>query len=72
MNLYRNNLIIYGGIIEEKGGVKIHEYLLCYNIKEKKFCLEMCMNKFGVTWRSFHIAEILCLYMVEETKKVIS
>ena len=64
MNLYRNNLIIYGGIIEEKGGVKIHEDLLCYNIKEKKFCLEMCMNKFGVTWRSYHISEILGQYML--------
>ena len=63
MVFYRDNLVIFGGIIEEKGGVKIHEDLLCYDINEKKFSVEMCMNKFGVTWRSFHIAEILGQFM---------
>ena len=63
MVYYRNNLIIYGGIIEEKGGIKVKEDLLCYDINEKKFSVEVCMNKFGVTWRSFHIAEILGQYM---------
>ena len=63
MVYYKNNLIIYGGIIEEKGGIKIKEDLLCYDINEKKFSVEVCMNKFGVTWRSFHIAEILGQYM---------
>ena len=63
MIFYRNNLVIYGGIIEEKGGIKLHEDLLCYDIIDKKFSVEICMNKFGVTWRSFHIAEILGQYM---------
>ena len=63
MVYYRDNLVIFGGIIEEKGGVKIHEDLLCYDINEKKFSVEMCMNKFSVTWRSFHIAELLGQYM---------
>ena len=63
MIYYRNNLVIYGGIIEEKGGIKLHEDLLCYDIIDKKFSVEICMNKFGVTWRSFHIAEILGQYM---------
>ena len=63
MVYYRNNLIIYGGIIEEKRGVRIHEDLLCYDISDKKFSVEICTNKFGVTWRSFHIAEILGQYM---------
>ena len=63
MIYYRNNLVIYGGIIEEKGGIKLHEDLLCYDMIDKKFSVEICMNKFGVTWRSFHIAEILGQYM---------
>lgn len=63
MIYYRENLIIFGGVIEEKGGVKIHEDLLCYDINEKKFSIEMCMNKFSVTWRSYHIAEILGQFM---------
>ena len=63
MIYYRENLVIFGGIIEEKGGIKIHEDLLCYDINEKKFLIEMCMNKFSVTWRSFHIAEILGQFM---------
>ena len=63
MVYYRNNLIIYGGIIEEKGGLRVQEDLLCYDINEQKFSVEVCMNKYGVTWRSFHIAEILGQYM---------
>ena len=63
MVYYRENLVIFGGVIEEKGGVKIHEDLLGYDINEKKFSIEMCMNKFSVTWRSYHIAEILGQFM---------
>lgn len=63
MVFYKDNLVIFGGFIEEKGGIKIHEDLLCYDINEKKFSVEMCMNKFGVTWRSYHIAELLGQYM---------
>ena len=63
MIYYKETLVIFGGIIEDKGGIKIHEDLLCYDINEKKFSVEMCMNKFAVTWRSFHIAEILGQYM---------
>ena len=63
MVYYRNNLIMYGGIIEEKGGIRVQEDLLCYDINEKKFSVEVCMNKYGVTWRNFHIAEILGQYM---------
>ena len=63
MIYYKETLVIYGGIIEDKGGSKIHEDLLCYDINEKKFSVEMCMNKFAVTWRSFHIAEILGQFM---------
>ena len=63
MIYYRNNLIMYGGIIEEKGGLRVQEDLLCYDIKEQKFSVEVCMNKYGVTWRNFHIAEILGQYM---------
>ena len=63
MVYYRNNLIIYGGVIEEKGGIRVKEDLLCYDINDKKFSVEVCMNKFAVTWRSFHIAEILGQYM---------
>ena len=63
MVFYRNNLIIYGGIIEEKGGIKVKEDLLCYDINDRKFSVEVCTNKLGVTWRSFHIAEILGQYM---------
>ena len=64
MIFYKDNLVIYGGIIEEKGGVRLHEDLLCYDIKEKKFSVEMCMNKFGITWRSYHISEIIGQYML--------
>ena len=63
MVYYRNNLIMYGGIIEEKGGIRVQEDLLCYDINEQKFSVEVCMNKYGVTWRNFHIAEILGQYM---------
>ena len=63
MVYYGNNLVIYGGIIEEKPGIKIKEDLLCYDILEKKFSVEICSNKFAVTWRSFHIAEILGQHM---------
>ena len=63
MVFYRNNLVIYGGIIEEKMGIRVKEDLLCYDILEKKFSVEVCSNKFAVTWRSFHIAEILGQYM---------
>ena len=63
MVYYRNNLIMFGGIIEEKGGLRVQEDLLCYDLIDKKFSVEVCMNKFGVTWRSFHIAEILGQYM---------
>jgi len=63
MVYYRNNLIMFGGIIEEKGGLRVQEDLLCYDLIDQKFSVEVCMNKFGVTWRSFHIAEILGQYM---------
>jgi len=63
MVYYKDNLIIFGGVIEEKGGNKVHEDLLCYDINEKKFAVEMCMNKFGVTWRSHHISEMIGQYM---------
>ena len=63
MVYFRNNLVIYGGIIEEKSGLKVQEDLLCYDIKDRKFSVEICMNKYGVSWRSFHIAEILGQYM---------
>ena len=63
MVYYRNNLIMFGGIIEEKGGLRVQEDLLCYDLIDQKFTVEVCMNKFGVTWRSFHIAEILGQYM---------
>ena len=63
MVYYKNNLIIYGGIIESTGGITVKEDLLCYDIKEKKFSVEVCTNKFGLIWRSFHIAEILGQYM---------
>ena len=63
MVFYKDNLVIFGGIIEEKGGNKVHEDLLCYDINEKKFMVEMCMNKFGVTWRSYHISEMIGQYM---------
>ena len=59
MVFYKDNLVIFGGVIEEKGGNKVHEDLLCYDINEKKFMVEMCMNKFGVTWRSYHISEMI-------------
>jgi hypothetical protein len=62
MVMFKDTLIIFGGIIEDKG-TKIHEDLLCYDILEKKFSVEMCMNKFSVTWRSYHIAEMLGQYM---------
>ena len=63
MVYYRNNLIMFGGIIEEKGGLRVQEDLLCYDLIDQKFSVEVCMNKFGVTWRSFHIAEILGQYI---------
>ena len=63
MVFYKDNLVIFGGVIEEKGGNKVHEDLLCYDINEKKFMVEMCMNKFGVTWRSYHISEMIGQYM---------
>ena len=62
MVIFKDVLFIFGGIIEEKG-TRIHEDILCYDIYEKKFSVEMCMNKFGVTWRSHHIAETLGQYM---------
>ena len=77
MVYYKNHLIIYGGIIEKKGGIKVKEDLLCYDIKEKKFSVEVCTNKFGLIWRSFHIAEILGQFMFiygggDENGKIIS
>ena len=41
MVYYRNNLIIYGGVIEEKGGIKVKEDLLCYDINDRKFSVEV-------------------------------
>ena len=32
MVYYRNNLIIYGGVIEENRGIRVKEDLLCYDI----------------------------------------
>ena len=63
MNIYKNHLVIFGGIIEDNG-MKVHEDLLCYDIQNRKFSVEFCTNKYGMTWRCYHIAEILGQYML--------
>ena len=59
--IYRNNIIIYGGIIDDEKQFK--EDILIYDINEKKFTNDICTNKQNSIWRKFHIAEIIGQFM---------
>ena len=59
--IYRNNIIIYGGIIDDEKQFK--EDILIYDINEKKFSNDICTNKQNSIWRKFHIAEIIGQFM---------
>lgn len=62
--LYRNDLVIYGGVIENETAYHYREDILIYNIPEKKFIADVCTNKGNVTWRKNHIAEIIGQFML--------
>ena len=75
--LYRNNIIIYGGIIEDEKSLHMKEDILIYDINEKKFSNDICLNKQLVSWRKYHIAEIIGQFMLiyggmDENGKIIS
>ena len=59
--IYRNNIIIYGGVIDDEKQFK--EDILLYDIYEKKFSNDVCSNKQNSTWRKYHIAEIIGQFM---------
>ena len=61
--LYRNDVVIYGGVIEDEKAYHYKEDILIYNIFERKFTSDICTNKLNVTWRKNHIAEIIGQFM---------
>lgn len=58
MKYFQGNLYIFGGIVEDMPN-KVREDILIYNLSEKKFSIDYTLNKNGVGWRSYHIAEII-------------
>ena len=75
--IYKNNIIIYGGIIEDEKTLHIKEDVLIYDINEKKFSNDTCLNKQFVSWRKYHIAEIIGQFMLiyggmDENGKILS
>ena len=63
MKLFQGNIFIYGGLVTEVPN-KIREDILIYNIAEKKFSIDYTLNKMGVGWRNYHIAEIIGPHML--------
>ena len=61
--LYRNDVVIYGGVIEDEKAYHYKEDILIYNIFERKFTSDICTNKLNVIWRKNHIAEIIGQFM---------
>ena len=62
MKIFQGNLFIYGGLVEDRPN-KIREDILIYNINDKKFSIDYTINKAGVGWRNYHIAEIIGPHM---------
>ena len=62
MKIFHGNIFIYGGLVEEIPN-KIREDILVYNINEQKFSIDYTLNKTGVGWRNYHIAEIIGPHM---------
>ena len=62
--LYRNDIVIYGGVIEDEKAYHYKEDILIYNIYERKFTSDVCTNKTNVIWRKNHIAEIIGQFML--------
>jgi hypothetical protein len=58
MKYFQGNLYIFGGIVEDMPN-KVREDILIYNLSEKKFSIDYTLNKNGVGWRSYHIAELI-------------
>lgn len=63
MKLFQGNIFIYGGIIEEIPN-KTREDILIYNINDQRFSIDYTLNKTGVGWRNYHIAEIIGPHML--------
>ncbi len=63
MKLFQGNIFIYGGIIEEIPN-KTREDILIYNISDQRFSIDYTLNKTGVGWRNYHIAEIIGPHML--------
>ena len=63
MKIFQGNIFIYGGIVEDIQN-KTREDILIYNINESKFSIDYTINKGGVGWRNYHIAEIVGPHML--------
>ena len=77
MCLYKNDIVIYGGVVEDEKAYHFREDILIYNIPEKKFMADVCTNKGNVIWRKNHIAEIIGQFMfvyggIDDNGKVLS
>ena len=63
MKIFQGHIFIYGGLVEETQN-KRREDILIYNINDHKFSIDYTINKNGVGWRNYHIAEIIGPHML--------
>lgn len=61
--IYRNELFIFGGIIEDEKFYRIKEDILIFDMISHKFIEGQCVNKNEVKWRKNHIAESIGHHM---------
>jgi hypothetical protein len=62
--LYRNEMFIFGGTLEDEKVYKIKEDVLIYDVIANKFLIETCFNKKELKWRRNHIAESIGNHML--------
>lgn len=64
MILYKDDLIIYGGIINEEETYESRNDILFYNIPSNVFTIKSFNGRLTPPWRRNHIAELIGKYMV--------
>lgn len=75
--LYRNEMFVYGGVLEDNKSFKPKEDILIYDITGNKYIIDTCFNKNDLKWRRNHTAESIGIHMlinggIDENSNILS